>query len=143
LNLLSAKLDSLDEEKTWVVEVEEEGNFPKFRYLFEGNQVYWTGKIPKNNNKEDFKLKIDTSGYLLNVVFNADKSGYIYSDDLTNGKKKKIGRTSRLKEKAIDFWTKGIFLRSEHIIINTENGFISFLKMTPYREFLGACVWAK
>ena len=119
---------------------------PKFKFKVANEWVYWTGEIPKNKSEQDLaiepKAKViepKVKEYHLQVVFNEDMKGYMLSEEFTNGEKKGFERYSSLNKTRINIWTKGIFKRSYHIIINRLNGYISFTRIKPYSEFLGSC----
>jgi len=128
-------------EKDHIVEKTEKG--PKFKSLVAGEWVNWTGEIQKNKSEQDLAIKPKVKEYQLQVIFDEDLKGYIYSRKFTDGDKKKIKkRASRLSKNTVDLWTKGIFLRSEHIIINRQNGYISFVDIKSMDDFLGSCISA-
>ena len=120
-----------------VEESKKEG--PQFVFKVADEWLYWTGEIPKNKSEQDLAIKPMVKEYHLQVVFNEDMKGYMLSEEFTNGEKKGFERYSSLNKTRINIWTKGIFKRSYHIIINRLNGYISFTRIKPYSEFLGSC----
>ena len=129
-------------EMNHIVESTKEG--PKFKFKVANEWVYWTGEIPKNKSEQDLAIEPKVKEYHLQVVFDEDRKGYIYSKELTNGKNIKIKRRNSSYDKnSINIWTKGTIRRLEWIRINRHNGFISFhesLQVGKKREFLGSCI---
>ena len=117
---------------------------PKFKFKVANEWVYWTGEIPKNKSEQDLAIEPKVKEYHLQVVFDEDRNGYIYSKELTNGENLKIKRRNSSYDKnSINIWTKGTIRRLEWIRINRHNGFISFhesLQVGKKREFLGSCI---
>ena len=126
---------------TVIVEYTKEG--PKFKSWFSLDKgwVDWIGEIPNERSEQDLTIKPTIKEYNLQIVFNEDMKGYIYSGELTDYEKIKINkRASSQRKTRIDIWTKGIFLRSENIIINRLDGFIYWWDRK--RKFLGSCISA-
>ena len=129
-------------EMNHIVESTKEG--PKFKFKVADEWVYWKGEIPKNKSEQDLAIEPKVKEYHLQVVFDEDRNGYIYSKELTNGENLKIKRRNSSYDKnSINIWTKGTIRRLEWIRINRHNGFISFhesLQVGKKREFLGSCI---
>ena len=76
---------------------------PKFKFKVANEWVYWTGEIPKNKSEQDLAIEPKVKEYHLQVVFDEDRNGYIYSKELTNGENIKIKRrNSSYDENSID-----------------------------------------
>ena len=123
-----------------VEESKKEG--PQFIFKVADEWVYWTGEIPKNKSEQDLAIKPTVKEYHLQIVFNEDMKGYILSKEFTNLEKKGFERYSSLSKTQISIYTKGRFKRTERIIINRINGYISLKDYGSWREFLGSCISA-
>ena len=117
---------------------------PKFKFKVADEWVYWTGEIPKNKSEQDLAIKPTVKEYHLQIIFDEDMKGYIYSKEFTNRGNTPINkRLSGYDKNLITIWTKGTARRSEWIRINRQNGLISFhesLQVGKKREFLGSCI---
>ena len=72
-------------EMNHIVESTKEG--PKFKFKVADEWIYWTGEIPKNKSEQDLAIKPKVKEYHLQVIFDEDMKGYIYSKEFTNREK--------------------------------------------------------